>query len=96
MGGGRGVYVPVKYLGWQNHSWQEKDLMGKSRHILWACNFFICNPEGNKSLERLTGTWQNDIKVHVTEISGLENLDCGRRGSAGLTTRHPSIRKSWH
>jgi hypothetical protein len=28
--------------------------------------------------------------------SGLENRDYGRRGSAALTTRHPSIRKSWH
>jgi hypothetical protein len=27
--------------------------------------------------------------------SGLENRDYGRRGSAGLTARHPSIRKSW-
>jgi hypothetical protein len=26
--------------------------------------------------------------------SGLENGDCGRRGSAALTTRRPSIRKS--
>jgi hypothetical protein len=28
--------------------------------------------------------------------SGLENRDYGRRGSATLTMRHPSIRKSWH
>jgi hypothetical protein len=28
--------------------------------------------------------------------SGLENRDYGRRGSAALTTRHPSLRKSWH
>jgi hypothetical protein len=28
--------------------------------------------------------------------SGLENLDYGRKESAELTTRHPSIRKSWH
>jgi hypothetical protein len=28
--------------------------------------------------------------------SGLENRDYGRRGSAALTTRHPSIHKSWH
>jgi hypothetical protein len=28
--------------------------------------------------------------------SGLESRDYGRRGSAALTTRHPSIRKSWH
>jgi hypothetical protein len=28
--------------------------------------------------------------------SGLENRDYGRRGSAALTMRHPSIRKSWH
>jgi hypothetical protein len=27
---------------------------------------------------------------------GLENRDYGRRGSAALTTRHPSNRKSWH
>jgi hypothetical protein len=27
---------------------------------------------------------------------GLENRDYGRRGSAALTMRHPSIRKSWH
>jgi hypothetical protein len=28
--------------------------------------------------------------------SGLEIRDYGRRGSAALTMRHPSIRKSWH
>jgi hypothetical protein len=28
--------------------------------------------------------------------SGLENRHYGRRGSAALTMRHPSIRKSWH
>jgi hypothetical protein len=28
--------------------------------------------------------------------SGLENLNYGRRGSVALTTRHPSIRKSWY
>jgi hypothetical protein len=28
--------------------------------------------------------------------SGLEIRDYGRRGSAALTTRHPSIRKSWY
>jgi hypothetical protein len=28
--------------------------------------------------------------------SGLENRDYGCRGSAALTKRHLSIRKSWH
>jgi hypothetical protein len=28
--------------------------------------------------------------------SGLEIREYGRRGSAALTTRHPSIRKTWH
>jgi hypothetical protein len=28
--------------------------------------------------------------------SGLEKRDYGRKGSAALTTRHPSILKSWH
>jgi hypothetical protein len=28
-------------------------------------------------------------------ISGLENRDYGRWGFVALTTRHPSIRKSW-
>jgi hypothetical protein len=28
--------------------------------------------------------------------SDLENRNYGRRGSAALTTRHPSIHKSWH
>jgi hypothetical protein len=27
---------------------------------------------------------------------GLENQEYGRRGSASLTTRHPSIRRIWH
>jgi hypothetical protein len=27
---------------------------------------------------------------------GLENRDYGSRGSVAVTTRHPSIRKSWH
>jgi hypothetical protein len=31
-----------------------------------------------------------------SSVSGLENLDYGRRGSAALTTRHSSIRKIWH
>jgi hypothetical protein len=30
----------------------------------------------------------------ITLISGLENRDYGQRGSAALTTRHPSIRRS--
>jgi hypothetical protein len=29
-------------------------------------------------------------------VSGLENLDYGRRGSVALTTGHPSIHKSWY
>jgi hypothetical protein len=28
--------------------------------------------------------------------SGLENREHGRKGSVALTTRHPSICKSWH
>jgi hypothetical protein len=28
--------------------------------------------------------------------SGLENRDCGLRGSTAMTTWHPSIRKSWY
>jgi hypothetical protein len=28
--------------------------------------------------------------------NGLEIRDYGRRGSAALTMRHPTIRKSWH
>jgi hypothetical protein len=28
--------------------------------------------------------------------SNLETRDYGRKGSAALTTGHPSIRKSWH
>jgi hypothetical protein len=32
----------------------------------------------------------------IEEGSGLENRDYGRRGSAALTTWHPSIRCSWH
>jgi hypothetical protein len=28
--------------------------------------------------------------------SGLENRDYGRKGSAALTVRNPSVRKSWH
>jgi hypothetical protein len=27
---------------------------------------------------------------------GIRNRDYGRRGSAALTTRHPSVSKSWH
>jgi hypothetical protein len=30
------------------------------------------------------------------EKDGDINRDYGRRGSAALTIRHPSIRKSWH
>jgi hypothetical protein len=36
------------------------------------------------------------IYVRDTLYSGLENRDYGRRGSAALTMRHPSIRKRWH
>jgi hypothetical protein len=32
----------------------------------------------------------------IGEWTGLENRDYGRKGSAALTIRHPSIRKSWH
>jgi hypothetical protein len=63
MGAGGGGCVPENYLGWQ-----EKDLMGNNHHILRGCKFLICNPEGNKSLERLVGRWENDIKVDVLEI----------------------------
>jgi hypothetical protein len=31
-----------------------------------------------------------------SSVSGLEIRDYSHRGSAALTTRHPSIRKSWH
>jgi hypothetical protein len=36
------------------------------------------------------------LKFIEQQLSGLENRDYGRRGSAALTMRHPSIRRSWH
>jgi hypothetical protein len=38
----------------------------------------------------------NGLRERRSSGSGLENLDYGSRGSATPTTRHPSIRKSWH
>jgi hypothetical protein len=36
------------------------------------------------------------IYIYIYIYTGLEKRDYGRRGSAALTMRHPSIRKSWH
>jgi hypothetical protein len=36
------------------------------------------------------------LRVLCLQVSGLENRDYCRRGSAALTIRHPSILKSWH
>jgi hypothetical protein len=36
------------------------------------------------------------MKSTIFWDAGLENRDFGRRGSAALTMRHPSIRKSWY
>jgi hypothetical protein len=36
------------------------------------------------------------LPASVLVKSYLENREYGRRGSAALTMRHPSIRKSWH
>jgi hypothetical protein len=36
-----------------------------------------------------------ELLERKSSCSGLESLDYGRRGSAALTTRHPSIHKSW-
>jgi hypothetical protein len=35
------------------------------------------------------------LKLVFLHVPGLENRDYGRKGSAALTMRHPSIRKSW-
>jgi hypothetical protein len=37
----------------------------------------------------------DELLERKSSCSGSENRDYGRRGSAALTTRHPSIRKSW-
>jgi hypothetical protein len=37
-----------------------------------------------------------NICLEWRKYLGLENRDDGRRGSAALTTRQPSIRKHWH
>jgi hypothetical protein len=37
-----------------------------------------------------------DLLERKSSCSGLENRDYGRRVSVAPTTRHPSIRKSWH
>jgi hypothetical protein len=36
------------------------------------------------------------LRASVLVKSGLENRDYGRRGSAALTMRHPSVGKRWH
>jgi hypothetical protein len=37
-----------------------------------------------------------ELLVRKSSGSGLENREYGRRGFVALTTRHLSIRKSWH
>jgi hypothetical protein len=37
-----------------------------------------------------------ELLERKNSCSGLENRDYGRRGNAALTTRRPSIRKSWY
>jgi hypothetical protein len=44
---------------------------------------------------RLVSTTE-DLLVRKSSGSGLENQHYGHRESAALTTRQPSIRKSWH
>jgi hypothetical protein len=36
-----------------------------------------------------------ELPERKSSSSGIENRDYGCRGFASLTTRHPSIRKSW-
>jgi hypothetical protein len=47
--------------------------------------------EGRGSL-----TSRMTLGLLLHRITGQENRDYGRRGSAALTMRHPSIRKSWY
>jgi hypothetical protein len=42
------------------------------------------------------GIYGEQLHEGKSSGSGLENRDYSRRGSAALTTRHPSIRRSWH
>jgi hypothetical protein len=44
----------------------------------------------------LQTTQLNQLCASVLVKSGLENRDYGRGGSAALTMRHPSVRKSWY
>jgi hypothetical protein len=42
------------------------------------------------------GSTIKELLERKSSGSGLENRDYCRRGSAALTTRYPSFRKSWH
>jgi hypothetical protein len=39
---------------------------------------------------------EKSLIVYIMLSCAVENRHYGRRGSAALTMRHPSIRKSWH
>jgi hypothetical protein len=58
-----------------------------------------CRTQQLTSFDTLSSS---DPSAHSTRVgrknsgSGLENRDYGSRVSVALTTRHPSIRKSWH
>jgi hypothetical protein len=43
----------------------------------------------------LVSTIEELLERKISDL-GVENPYYGRKGSAALTTRHPSIRKSWH
>jgi hypothetical protein len=45
-------------------------------------------------LSAVVCTYSYTIKNCILKPCGLENRDYGRRGSAALSMRHPSIRKS--
>jgi hypothetical protein len=76
----------------------------------WASS--VCRSRGPGSIPSTTrsskkqGVWNGvhstswlQLRSYLKEKnsgSGLENRDYGRKGSATLTTRHPSILKHWH
>jgi hypothetical protein len=76
----------------------------KSRTVGWAGHavcmertayrILVRNPErGSLSL---VSTTIEDLLERKNSGSGLQKRDYGRKGSAALTMRKPSIRKSWH
>jgi hypothetical protein len=84
-----GFYNPVRLRSSGQSSWPQIQRSGFDSR---RCQFFwevVWNGVHSVS-------WVQLRSCLKSSGSSLEIRDYGRRGSAALTTRHPSIGKSWH